>query len=153
MKQQQGEIIPLSAISTPPPPPLLAGSAACDGSRHATAHRAHGVPGAPSGRHAPSSWYTPAMQLRMLHHIQKWPCPPQPGERALAFPGTPRAGSIIVFICLSQCYRTDWISSPKGAPRIGAPQNMAADVGLGGQVSLRVLRAPAERLAEGDEVL
>lgn len=155
MKPWQQEIISLSAISSPPLPSLLAGSAAWDGSRHATAHRAHGPSWADG--HAPSSWHISGMGLRMLHHLQKCSCPPQPGKRALPFPGTPGLGKpsqhytvYLPFAMLQNCL--DLFS--KGFSL--SPQNMAADVlggGLGGQGALRALRAPAERLAEEEESL
>lgn len=66
MKQQQQEIISLSAMSTRPLPSLLAGGAVCGGSRHATDHRAHDLSGAWTDRRASSSWHTSRMGLRML---------------------------------------------------------------------------------------
>lgn len=78
----------ISHINTSPPIPACC-SAVCDGSRQSAVHRAHDLSGARAGRHTPSSWHTSGMGLRMLYHIQKCPCPPQPGEGALPFPGTP----------------------------------------------------------------
>lgn len=133
-------------MSTPPLPSLLAGGAACDGSRHATEHTVHDLPGAWADRHTSSSWHTSRMGLRMLQCIQKCPSPP---KRAVPCPGTSGAGKptqhysvYFPFVMLQNCLNL----FSKGCSWDHGPSKHVRRFCLGGQIALR---SPDGKLAEG----